>query len=231
MSIVITNHEGTVQLTPTLTGADVALTWSSSNDSVAKVDSSGLVTGLMTGTATITVEATYGENTVSATCDVIVLLSDTKTVKSITSIDNHQYLVTYSDGSSETIQIGNNYYGGGTTIEQTIINGRDGKDGVGIASIEKTGTIGNVDTYTITYTDGTTSTFTVTNGKDGATPVITIGENGHWFVNDVDTGKNAVVKDGTIWGSVGIGIPVVALIAATIYMYSKIRKLEELLKK
>lgn len=37
----------------------------------------------------------------------------------------------------------------------------------GIASIEKTGTAGLVDTYTITYTDGTTSTFTVTNGKDG----------------------------------------------------------------
>ena len=38
---------------------------------------------------------------------------------------------------------------------------------VGIASIEKTGTDGNVDTYTIYYTDGSTSTFTVTNGQDG----------------------------------------------------------------
>ena len=38
---------------------------------------------------------------------------------------------------------------------------------VGIASIEKTGTNGNVDTYTIYYTDGSTSTFTVTNGQDG----------------------------------------------------------------
>ena len=207
-----------------MTGADVALTWSSSNDSVAKVDSSGLVTGLMTGTATITVEATYGENTVSATCDVIVLLSDTKTVKSITSIDNHQYLVTYSDGSSETIQIGNNYYGGGTTIEQTIINGRDGKDGVGIASIEKTGTVGNVDTYTITYTDGTTTTFTVTNGKDGVSPTITIGENGHWFVNDVDTEKNAVVK-GNNFGYIAVGIS----LATLAYVVIKNRKLTKML--
>lgn len=39
--------------------------------------------------------------------------------------------------------------------------------GVGIASIEKTGTSGLVDTYTITYTDQTTDTFTVTNGEDG----------------------------------------------------------------
>lgn len=43
-------------------------------------------------------------------------------------------------------------------------NGTNGTDGRGIVSILKTGTSGNVDTYTITYTDSTTSTFTVTNG-------------------------------------------------------------------
>lgn len=36
-----------------------------------------------------------------------------------------------------------------------------------IASIEKTGTSGLVDTYTITYTNGDTDTFEVTNGADG----------------------------------------------------------------
>ena len=36
-----------------------------------------------------------------------------------------------------------------------------------ITSIEKTGSIGLVDYYTITYSDGTTDTYTVTNGKDG----------------------------------------------------------------
>lgn len=36
-----------------------------------------------------------------------------------------------------------------------------------IVSIEKTGTQGLVDTYTITYSDGTTTTFSITNGKDG----------------------------------------------------------------
>ena len=46
-------------------------------------------------------------------------------------------------------------------------NGADGKDGVGIASIEKTKTEGNVDTYTITLTNGVTYTFTVTNGTNG----------------------------------------------------------------
>ena len=42
---------------------------------------------------------------------------------------------------------------------------KSGRDGVGIASIEKTGTSGNVDTYTITLADGRKSTFTVTNGN------------------------------------------------------------------
>ena len=39
--------------------------------------------------------------------------------------------------------------------------------GAGIASIEKTGTSGLVDTYTITFTDGQTTTFDVTNGAAG----------------------------------------------------------------
>ena len=40
-------------------------------------------------------------------------------------------------------------------------------DGVGIAGIEKTATIDNVDVYTITMTDGSSYTFTVTNGSGG----------------------------------------------------------------
>ena len=44
----------------------------------------------------------------------------------------------------------------------------DGVDGVGIAGIEKTATIGNVDEYTITMTDGSSYTFTVTNGSGGS---------------------------------------------------------------
>lgn len=44
-------------------------------------------------------------------------------------------------------------------------------DGVGIAGIEKTATIDNVDEYTITMTDGSSYTFTVTNGTQGETGV------------------------------------------------------------
>ena len=42
-----------------------------------------------------------------------------------------------------------------------------GADGRGIEGIQKTGTSGLVDTYTIYYTDNTTSTFQVTNGANG----------------------------------------------------------------
>ena len=84
--------------------------------------------------------------------------------------------------------------------QQQVVNG---KDGVGIKSITLTGSEGNVDIYTITYTDGTTSIFKVTNGKDGAqgiqgepgkdgvTPTIEIGDNGNWIINGEDSGINA----------------------------------------
>ena len=45
--------------------------------------------------------------------------------------------------------------------------GASGKDGRGISDISLTSTVGNVDTYTITYTDGTTFSFLIRNGKDG----------------------------------------------------------------
>lgn len=50
--------------------------------------------------------------------------------------------------------------------------------GNGISSITKTGTNGNVDTYTVAFTNGTSTTFTVTNGlngEDGTAATIQIG--------------------------------------------------------
>lgn len=87
-------------------------------------------------------------------------------------------------------------------------DGKDGADGRSIVSIEKTSSEGNVDTYTISYSDGSTSTFTVTNGEDGSqgiqgekgadghTPMIVIGGNGNWFVDGVDTGIKAQGQKG-----------------------------------
>ena len=53
----------------------------------------------------------------------------------------------------------------GTSFTTPSIRGEKGETGNGIASITKTATVGKVDTYTITYTDGTTTTFDVTNGE------------------------------------------------------------------
>ncbi len=50
---------------------------------------------------------------------------------------------------------------------QDGVDGEDGKDGISVVSITLTSTNGNLDTYTILFSDNTTTTFTVTNGKDG----------------------------------------------------------------
>ena len=88
--------------------------------------------------------------------------------------------------------------------------GPKGADGRSVVSIQKTDTDGLVDTYTITYSDGTTTTFTITNGEsiqgeqgpDGRVPVITIGANGNWFVDGVDTGQQAQGQPGAAGRSV-----------------------------
>ncbi len=68
----------TVQLTPTVTpsnATDKSVSWSTSNSSVAVVDSNGLVRGVAGGTATITVKTSNGGFT--ASCKVTVLESCT----------------------------------------------------------------------------------------------------------------------------------------------------------
>ncbi len=106
------------------------------------------------------------------------------------------------DGKTPVITIqGGYWYINGENTNQSAA-GLKGDTGNGISSIDKTSTVGLVDIYTITYTNGDTATFTVTNGangqqgiqgekgEDGVTPVITI-QNGNWYINGVDTGKSA----------------------------------------
>ena len=63
----------TIKLKATITPSDVEnekLTWSSSNDKIAKVDKNGKVTGVKAGTATITVKTANGKK---ASCKVTVV--------------------------------------------------------------------------------------------------------------------------------------------------------------
>ena len=59
-----------VQMTATLNGANVTtqVTWSSSNTTIATIDSSGLVTALMAGKSTITATLGAQTGTLSITC-------------------------------------------------------------------------------------------------------------------------------------------------------------------
>lgn len=83
------------------------------------------------------------------------------------------YTVTLTDGTTYTFTVTNGQNG---TDGQDGQDGADGEDGVGIADIEKTSTVGLVDTYTITLTDQTMYTFTVTNGTSGVPSGGTTGQ-------------------------------------------------------
>ena len=117
------------------------------------------------------------------------------------------------DGASPSISV--SAITGGHRITVTDANGTrsfdvmDGEDGRGIVSIEKTGTAGLVDTYTITYTDNTTSTFTVINGKEGFSPTIAVTEitGGHRVTVTNKSGSSYFdVLDGQP-GQPGPGVP------------------------
>lgn len=101
--------------------------------------------------------------------------------------------------------------GTSVTILNGVISSVGGAGGKSISTIEKTSTLGLVDTYTITYTDSTTSTFNITNGEDGAagtngtngtngldgtdgnTPYI---ESGYWYIDGTSTGVLATGPQG-----------------------------------
>ena len=84
------------------------------------------------------------------------------------------------------------------TKKSVDTKGEKGEKGVGIDNIEKTSTVGLVDTYTIKYTDNSTSEFSVTNGKGGSDTTATV--TGTFIkIKDAEAGnvKEIVVKSGT----------------------------------
>ncbi len=79
--------------------------------------------------------------------------------------------------------------------------GDKGDDGVGISNIAKTSTVGIVDTYTITMTDGSTSQFDVTKGAKGEK-----GDKG----DKGDTGATGAKGAKGDTGDTGVGIADIA---------------------
>lgn len=89
-SFTLTTIGATQQLTATTVPSGAAVTWTSSNTTVATVSDTGLVTSVAYGTATIT--ATAG--TLSATCSVLVSQA---TVTAITAVYTQSGTVTTTD--------------------------------------------------------------------------------------------------------------------------------------
>lgn len=127
--------------------------------SIVKTSTSGLVdtyTITYTSGDTTTFEVTNGSApiiTVTATADSQSLADPTVTVTKSGTDQAPSYALAFSGLKGQTGATG--------------APGAQGPQGVGIASIAKTSTVGLVDTYTITLTDGSTATFTVRNGQDG----------------------------------------------------------------
>ena len=112
-------------------------------------------------------DAVYGEQVRGSIHDAIEIINEASEVCIAAGTD-----VTTASSSS-TGFFTNSLYINTNTYDLWKCVGTDAWDnignlkGTGIYSLAKTATVGNVDTYTITFDDGSTETFDVTNGIDG----------------------------------------------------------------
>ncbi|HEX7730865.1 MAG TPA: Ig-like domain-containing protein [Terracidiphilus sp.] len=173
-------------------------TWSSSSASVASISASGLVTGVASGTSTITAT----ENGLTATADVTVR-SSTATLVSIavtprTAIisagANQQFVATgtYSDGSTQTITSSVTWTSSSTSIATIATSGLATGVAAGTSTVTATlGTVSGTASLTVSSSGvtltsisvtpstasisaGTTKQFTATgNYSDGSTQTLT----------------------------------------------------------
>ena len=101
------------------------------------------------------------------------------------------------DGKSAyTVAVENGFVGNEAEWLLSLV-GATGATGNGIYSVVKTGTVGLVDTYTVTMTSGDTTTFTVTNGLDGVD-----GLDVDHIAQTSGTGAAGTVDVYTVWGDV-----------------------------
>ena len=107
-------------------GSGVTVVWSSTSDSVATVDPSGLVSAVGAGTATITAAATTGEISVSRSCTVTVrkaVISADTTTMTLTPAHNAANVVfsPWAAGTSLTWNVS----GSSVTRTEGALNGSD----------------------------------------------------------------------------------------------------------
>ena len=189
---VAINIEGTEQFTATCKDTTNAamtcptLTWSSGDQSVATINSSGLATGVAAGTAMITVSAgTVTSNaatlTVNANAPTLSSIAVTPATPSITQGGTQQFTATgtYSDDSTQNITTSVTWASEAPSFA-TIVAGPGGTD-PGLA----TGVAGGTATITATL-EGKSATSVLT-----VIPTYTVGGT----VNGLQTGRSVVLQN------------------------------------
>jgi hypothetical protein len=195
---------GTTQLTATITpsnSTNQAVTWSTSNSSVATVNTSGLVTGVAAGTATITVTTSDGGKTATSTITVtsspiaVTGVAVAPTSASIIAGNTTQLTATVSpsNATNKTVTWSTNNASAATVNSSGLV----------------TGVAAGTATITVTTQDGNktaTCTITVTASTGGDnlgnhTATQSIKLNGFWLGND--GGNEGIRIDNN--GNIGIG--------------------------
>lgn len=123
----------TYALTKTVTPSSASVSWSSSNTSVATVDSNGKVAAKGEGSATITAKFTYDGNTYSATCTVVVNkpgVTVNPTSKTIYLGDSFTISATIKSGGQTITWSSSN-----TSVATVDLNGKVTAKGAGTATI------------------------------------------------------------------------------------------------
>lgn len=197
-SINVGSNETLVATVTPSNANDKSVTWSSSNSSVATVDSTGKVTGIAQGTATITVKTTDGEKT--ATCSVTVVPAGSITSSPIdlggsatvvfngTSYSNSIKAGTGSAAGSTTISVpsGANiltFYAAGWNKESVTISVSGGGISKSFSLTSDEGVSGNGPTYTLGSTDDASFKFEIdVSSLSGATTLTLSATSGKRFV-------------------------------------------------
>lgn len=134
----------------------------------------GIATAVLNADYTLTLTFTDGTSTTTSSIRGAQGIQG-ETGVSITGVtlnSNYTLTISFSDGTSTT------------TDSIRGAKGEQGETGNGIASIAKTSSVGLIDTYTVTYTDGSTWTYNVTNGQNGTGSVADVWQNGVSVLDD-----------------------------------------------
>ena len=152
----------TVQLTAAVEPADATnkgVTWSSSNASVATVDSKGLVKGVSEGTVTITATTADGNYTASST--VTVKHNENTSIEETVDI-------TPASSSSPEENISINV---GDTLKVNVTNGSSSNTYTFTATLSKNGVAQNLGESSVSIAAGATGTFTFEGVADGTVDI------------------------------------------------------------